>query len=1406
MSFKEIKNRDAWAAIRGFVYQVDVTIDRWIGLKENEFLELEKGEDIDIISKDLNDPKIEESRFLEQVKNRESNITLNQKEIIEILLNFFLHKKNNPSQKLYFRFVSNSSYGMERPSIYRDGRGKSAIETWIDLHENEITFFEKIEYISLKKHLIKKINEIQRTIKKDLLSEWQEFKNFISDDNKFIDLIKGFEWSLEFDENINMAKRIKNKLLDFNLISDSTTSNMVYSRLFLFVFKLLTLKGNKRLTKKQLLEEISIPPLPEADRTLFSRLTGILGHLNERVLELEGKVKVNTVDILKIADTVNELVTSDNVFGYELSKLEINPPLPINNGSLRIQKVTNILALFEKKSWINIQGINGVGKTQLANLVATKYKECYWLNLRGRDKHRLYLEYFLSIISNCNIIPDRVKWIKKAVGLIPHNTLIVLNDIPSIDEDEKLKEIFILLTNNLPDDIKVLTVSNFKIPRALIGELFYEYNDLAFTDGEILEYLANKGAGKNSKQFLLLIRSVSERNSTLVNAIMSYLESINWELKSPQLLEGIFSKEYSLEISDRVQYLIKKHLKNEDIKELLYRLSLIHWDFKKKDILAIGNIEERIKHTNEKLYDLVNIWIKEFQKGIYQISPLIYDIGIDNLPENVVINVHLELGKSILSNKTLNQISASRAILSFISGQDYDTGGLILLRVYSSAETKKDALFLKKWGYLDYWMDTPIPSKMKIVIKGQIRSQQIRLKRILEKNTTFLEKEFNTYLTSENVDLSQRLALYTTYLTSSHIESSDGYWYYLGEIKKHWDFLIETSKVAIDNEMILGLLWMPLQLIKDQYDLKKWLNFIEFFENKRSIDFFKNETRLYSLITVLCNQISNDSISIDVDWDEKIRTLFFLKMHFKKKKLEYLEAIVIKEIIALKIQGQGKFLEAEAISNEYLNTFTRVEAKYLICENIGKLYLTENKEKSQKWLLKAIDFNCLTEINFVDTLLFASAAFSTINKEKSLLYCQKAEELTRDKDKYSELDYIQALGELGIAYWLVGDFQNSFKAFENGINKLFSENNESDKLWIKLMLWFGHTIGYIAPDILEGKPPETLKRGDSIVPYTIPYQGIIALSLNDISHRYEAKNTPVLFLHMAFFADGINDIKKAYDFSIRAFDLARKKSDQQMILTVSSISAQYSLVYNKIEEAFEAYLLHSVITSYKKSSEYEELKTIDIPKIFSDKPSNRWNTAEEVAANFVYIPLVIRGMVKCSNKYDEGSRNYIDKILNSIKQYIDESSYKKLWIDIENLITDIFSKKVWVSDLRKKSKAHNKNEVKSLKLLSLVGIIYIAKEPEVILREIINVFPYLMKIHKPFKSILKFIFLPFIKERCIYVLENSFCGNKEVLMREISIIEDIDINDNNAIRLIIQRVVNLLDFNLIEDRRKWLYE
>src|ERR1700733_4898496 len=103
MTFKSDPSRDASAVIAGYVYQVDVTIHRWINLQPNEVLELERGEDLDVVR--ISSDHAEDLRILEQVKLRTAALTLRSANALEALANFCEHRQSNPASRLNFRYI-----------------------------------------------------------------------------------------------------------------------------------------------------------------------------------------------------------------------------------------------------------------------------------------------------------------------------------------------------------------------------------------------------------------------------------------------------------------------------------------------------------------------------------------------------------------------------------------------------------------------------------------------------------------------------------------------------------------------------------------------------------------------------------------------------------------------------------------------------------------------------------------------------------------------------------------------------------------------------------------------------------------------------------------------------------------------------------------------------------------------------------------------------------------------------------------------------------------------------------------------------------------------------------------------------------------------------------------------------
>ena len=107
--------RDAHRTIAGFVFQVNSTILHWLNLESGTFLELESGEDIDVVRAEAHEPEENLERLLTQLKQlSDGSLTLRNREALKSIANFCGHRKANPSWKLQFRFVTTLPIGEER--------------------------------------------------------------------------------------------------------------------------------------------------------------------------------------------------------------------------------------------------------------------------------------------------------------------------------------------------------------------------------------------------------------------------------------------------------------------------------------------------------------------------------------------------------------------------------------------------------------------------------------------------------------------------------------------------------------------------------------------------------------------------------------------------------------------------------------------------------------------------------------------------------------------------------------------------------------------------------------------------------------------------------------------------------------------------------------------------------------------------------------------------------------------------------------------------------------------------------------------------------------------------------------------------------------------------------------------
>ena len=306
--FNFARNRDAWATIRGFVYQVDVTVERWLELKSDEVLELERGEDIDTVRQAVDGSSSgKPEELLEQVKVRETNLTLKSESALSALASFYEHQTENPQIRLRFRYLTNAEIGKERKLSRTDDA--PLVAAWQNIWKGSVKGKNAQDYLQSFKELIKSAAKPSDFNDKT----WDSFKKFInnSSDAKFLKFVKSVEWSIGQANPDEIADLLQSRIIEKYKVSEKQSFS-IYQRLFHHVFRVISKSGVKRLTTSEITPLLETPNFAEKDAVdkLFEQLESY--GVRIKILET-GQEKIRQdVDSLKVqVEEQNYLVELD---------------------------------------------------------------------------------------------------------------------------------------------------------------------------------------------------------------------------------------------------------------------------------------------------------------------------------------------------------------------------------------------------------------------------------------------------------------------------------------------------------------------------------------------------------------------------------------------------------------------------------------------------------------------------------------------------------------------------------------------------------------------------------------------------------------------------------------------------------------------------------------------------------------------------------------------------------------------------------------------------------------------------------------------------------------------------------------------------------------------------------------
>lgn len=277
---------DAYATIAGFVFQVNLTILHWLQLSDREYLELEAGEDIDIVRQAADESEFEPERSLLQPKHHGpgGSVTLRSRDSLESIANFCYHRETYPDWRLRFRFITTLPVGMEQGW----SGDVSGIETWEGIRQDHLSPEEA--------HLgLEAIRDFLRGCDRPAkfsLRSWNCLNSVLNraDTSELLDVIRAFEWTTAHGNHRQAKEDVITLLKNSKTNGSVPEAEKIFDRLFAAVFGRLSEPGQKVLDAHNLRTELTRVTEDEENLNSVLRLMTRLDQLEGRVTTLEATV------------------------------------------------------------------------------------------------------------------------------------------------------------------------------------------------------------------------------------------------------------------------------------------------------------------------------------------------------------------------------------------------------------------------------------------------------------------------------------------------------------------------------------------------------------------------------------------------------------------------------------------------------------------------------------------------------------------------------------------------------------------------------------------------------------------------------------------------------------------------------------------------------------------------------------------------------------------------------------------------------------------------------------------------------------------------------------------------------------------------------------------------------------
>jgi len=727
--FLAIPNRDAYATIRGFLYQAVLTIQAWLRLSPGEMLELESGEDIDwgFLAQRAIASRKDADRILGQVKYRGTGVSLRSEMSLASLVKLHQHRVRNPELRLQFRFLSNAKIVQERGHVHTSGL--KGIELWTSLTAIADPAEQKARLAFLRSVLLAPSEppKIDR-------NQLQDFRTFVrtSSDDGFLDFVGSFTW-MKMSSDIESAFASAEQAIGVRkeLQGFEHAAPLCLQALLQHVLLVLSQPGTKQL-RPETCTELLQSSQQQAAEAVVKGLSLAREQIVQGAVALTNSTQQlgDIVSKLSAQAAATELGTSGISFYPSAIPAQMIPileaPSLVSPGAPRSDLRQSVAAELASKGAAALIGDVACGKSQLALLSAEGVERVTWLSLRaneGIDSSTLLDAAVLRCLQPDSESGDTV------------SRAVIIDDLEIGIESRKFCDRLSLIARELRSrGVVLLACSTGRLPLSLRDQIptipvgGYEDEDI-----RVLLESNDAPSRLNQEGFRGLISSVTGAHPVLVGALIQFLIQRQWKVND-DVLEGLLSRSFSQDIRQEMQSrLLAEGTAGSN--ELLYRVSLATRPITQDQALTLGEIAPGVPNRNEELTKLLDTWLQRSGTNLVLASPLVASLGERNLAIAVRRQVHDQLASWILKSKSLSQADAILCISHLMAAGKERIAGIILLQGLQAmlpvAEKLKDAALLLTWRNM------PLPELMGYEIRIVIRGYQVAIAGLLGESVDY---------------------------------------------------------------------------------------------------------------------------------------------------------------------------------------------------------------------------------------------------------------------------------------------------------------------------------------------------------------------------------------------------------------------------------------------------------------------------------------------------------------------------------------------------------------------------------------------------------------------------------------------------------------------------------------------